>query len=327
MSKATAPDRRRGLGPLVPYALAIGLVAYASVWSWQNWPDISQAFTLLPGYLIALVPAIVVSQLVVGLVNQLAAAHLGADLRASQWISLALASTFANHFLPMRAGAVLRAAYLSRCWNLSVARFASTMLVVYVIGLLANCVGGLSALAWYYFQQQLTCWPLVVLYILVSLGCAAVMFIPAPLTDRRPVFSCWKIVAEFHDGWQQLRGARWLPLHVAALSTTQMGLTTLRLYLSFAAVGHTLKPAGCLLIATLASMSTFLAITPGGLGVQEAAIVFTSLAIGVTPQTSLLAAVVHRAVLSLVVLAIGPFGLMRISHELGRGHGDQAKRR
>jgi uncharacterized membrane protein YbhN (UPF0104 family) len=301
---------------IVSYGVAIGLIVLAAIWISRNWEEISRTISLNPVYAAMIVPVVFLSLLVVGLINQLAATHLGAPLRFREWSSLALGSTFANYVFPARAGALMRATYLKFHCGLSVAAFASTMAAVYVMTLLTNSVLGLGLLGWFWYRQGLESSTLAAIFAVVIAVCGLLLSLPIPLrrTGKEPAW--WQFVIRFHAGWESVRRSHMLLARLVGLIVLLTGLYAVRLYCAFAATGNPLGPAGCMLVATMTAIATFLAFTPAGLGIQEAAIVFVSLAIGVSPEVSLMAAAIDRAVSMAVVAVFGLPAMMRISREI-----------
>ncbi|MCK4620797.1 MAG: flippase-like domain-containing protein [Desulfuromonadales bacterium] len=302
------------LGNVLAYITAVVLIAYAAAWVGQNWEKVSLAFSFSPGYFAVLLPLVIASILLVGLMNQLMASHLGAPLCFKQWAALAFASSLANYILPMRAGAVLRASYFKQRCDLPVTKFTSTMAVVYVMALWTNSVAGLSAIAWFYLQKELISWTLLWGFLGVAGFCSALLtFSPKPRKsepDRRLL----GIIVRIHAGWDMLRRCPVLLAKAGGLSLALTVLYVIRLYVSFAAIGHPVNLPGCLLIAALTAVSVFIAITPAGLGIQEAAIVFAGMMVGVAPEISLLAGAMDRAVSTLVVLVFGSLGMVSLAH-------------
>jgi len=305
----------RWLSKILSYALAAVLIAYAAVWAARHWDRISAAFSLSPGCLVLLLPTVVVSVLTAGLMTQLMARHLGAPLRFVQWASLAFATMFANYVLPMRAGLAVRAAYYKRQAGLSIARFTSFTAASYLITILVNSLIVLAALLWIGLGRGVTSWPLLWGALVVVVLCGSVLaFSPKP-SEERPASGVRGALVRVHTGWEMLRSRPALLWTVGALSFVATLLYTLRLYVAFAAIGYSVDAAGCVLIGALVALSMFISITPAALGIREAAVVFSSLAVGVSPEISLVAATMDRAVTMLVVFVIGPFATVYISRQ------------
>jgi len=295
------------------------LVSSAVMWLVRNSEQVVRIFSFSPLCFLSLIPMVVLSQLVIGLMNQLLATHLGAPLRFRQWVSLAFASTLANYILPMRAGAALRAGYLKHQCNLPFTRFASAMAAVYIITLLSNAGVGIAVMLWFYARKSVFSPMLFGVFLGLAFVCAALLFFPKKACKIRSERRIWTIVEKIYVGWDMLRACPGLLLRIAGLALILTGLFVLRLHVAFAAVGNPANMAGCLLIATLTAVSMFISITPASLGTREAAILFSGMAAGISPEACLLAGGVDRIVAILVAFVLGTFGSIGLARETGKG--------
>jgi uncharacterized protein (TIRG00374 family) len=93
------------------------------------------------------------------------------------------------------------------------------------------------------------------------------------------------------------------------------GLSAFRLWLAFSFVGPTLSLTEiCVLYAVLAAGLSW-AVTPGNLGVKEAAIVLLAAILGIDTETALAASIVDRIASLAIILAVGGFSAYRVSAE------------
>lgn len=310
--------RRRGRSAAA-YVIAAVLIGCAALWVVRHWDRVEAVFSLSPGYLAVLLPLTVLSFLTVGLLNQVVAGHLGARLRFLQWASLAFAAFLANYVLPARAGLAVRAAYYKRIKCFPISSFVSAMAVVYVTTLLVACVICIGALTWLWRVEGLVCRPLFLGAAVAAALCVAVLVLSGRASQRPARPGIWEAFTRIRAGWDMLIRSPGLMICVAGLCIAVAGMGALRLGIAFAATGHRVGVAGCLLLASLVSLSTFISITPAGLGIREAVLVFSSMAIGVPPEQSLIAGATLRAVNILIVFTLGPISAARISREAARG--------
>jgi len=83
-------------------------------------------------------------------------------------------------------------------------------------------------------------------------------------------------------------------------------LGALSLYLEFKVFGMDLSISAAIFLAAMGSLSLLISITPGGLGISEAIIVFSASTLGITPIQSLSAALAGRLVSVIVLFILGP---------------------
>jgi uncharacterized membrane protein YbhN (UPF0104 family) len=102
----------------------------------------------------------------------------------------------------------------------------------------------------------------------------------------------------------------------------------LRLYISFDAFQAQTSPWLLILLAPLVVLVSFIAVTPGGLGVREAAIGYVAFATGYDFNLGLFAGSLDRAVILALTLAIGAPSFVYIWRRLGSllAHGDHVER-
>lgn len=316
MQTAELKSLRRLWPSLLSYGALAAFIAYLIYWYCSNRDSLVHALHLDWRYLGILIPAVAVSIWLIGLLNQVTASQLGAHLTHRRWTALAFASTLANFVLPARAGTALRAAYLRRQCNLSLTHFASTMLACQLLTSMVNATLGLLALAWYWFDAELvsgalfTAFGAVLLISLVLLLLANTnSFSGAPQTRLR---RAW---LDLQDGCRVLRRTPGLTVRLLAIAIALGLLYALRLYVAFLAIGHPVSLIGCVLAGALSSILQLIAVTPGGIGFSEAAIVFATAAAGITPDISLMAALIDRAVAMFVVIVLGTIGMVQISRD------------
>ena len=299
---------------VIGYLITAGLFAWAGIWVTRNWDSVSRAFSLRPGYLLALIPMVVVGVILSGLMNQLMASHLGAPLRFVQWASLAFASTMANYGLPL-AGVTLRAGYYKRQSGFPIASFASGMAVAYVVTVLVNSLTVIAAVAWIGPASGRALPPLMWAAAAVAAVCGLVLAFSPKAAKGEPTHRIWNALARVHAGWDMLRHSPALLAKAFALSLAATLLYALRLWIAFAATGHPTSIPACLLVGGLAALSMFISLTPASLGIREGVIIFSSYAVGVPPEVSLIASTLDRTVAMVIVLPIGSLAAFRLSRE------------
>ena len=89
-------------------------------------------------------------------------------------------------------------------------------------------------------------------------------------------------------------------------------------YLQFRVFGIEVTFVKCIFLSAVGILALLVAITPAGLGINEALVVFSALTIGITPAESLSAVLLGRAVQMLVLFVLGPvFSYTLLKHKPG----------
>ena len=296
--------------------ITIILLIIAGRWIIDNWQQIVSVWHINPKYIVALVPLIVITLLLIGLINQIVSLNLDASLNFSQWSKLAFASTLANYIFPLRAGMALRAYYYNKKCKLSVAYFTSIMTIIHVITLLANSILGLGVLIFLWATIGNSKLIILAAFLLLTCFCIACLkYSPKNI----PSFKFEKLssfLKRMHEGWAQLHNNNQLMYTTLVLSLTITLIYSVRLLISFHALGYSVEILGCIFIGSLVAISTFVSITPAALGIREGAIMAGGLALGVDLEVSLLAGAIDRAVSILVVLILGSHSLFHLNKEM-----------
>lgn len=194
--------------------------------------------------------------------------------------SLVCASALLN-YLPLRAGLVGRTAYLKMKHKLPVKQ--SIVIIFTMVGLSALVLGGATAIIQLAPPD---------LQLGVSLVSTFVGLIVIPLAARGILRRKLKY------GWA------WIPLRMMDLA-----ITTLRMWVAFRVVGYELSVTESIVVAAGGMIVALSGITPNGLGLREWAIGGLSSA---AVPVALAAAVVDRAIETLVIAVAGLFALRNV---------------
>lgn len=226
-----------------------------------------------------------------------------ATIGFSENMALAACANFAN-YLPMRVGTVLRGRYMKQVHGLRYARFGSifgirTVLLVSSSGLL----GAVAAFGLWLVEGR-PAWLLLIGFVAMTTCAAVALLVPLPRLDesgsRLP-----RIWNDFVDGFATARARPHISAIVLALTLVQQLALGLRLYIGFDAFHAEASLWLMLLLAPLVMLVSFVAFTPGGLGLREAAIGYVAFATGYDFNIGLFAGSLDRAVLLILTVVLG----------------------
>jgi uncharacterized membrane protein YbhN (UPF0104 family) len=248
-----------------------------------------------------------------------------ASIGFTENLLVVMSSNFAN-YLPMRVGTVLRGRYMKQVHGLRYARFGSvfgirTVLLVCACGLL----GSAGTLGLWLSGGRLA-WLLLALFISMALASiAALLFhLPRLEADGRRLRRIWN---DFVDGFATARAQPKVSSIVLVLILLQQLTLGLRLSIGFGAFQQQASPWLLLLLAPLIMVVSFVAFTPGGLGIREAAIGYVTLATGYQFDLGLFAGSLDRAVVLVLTALLGPPSLLYMWKRLradGSGSANQS---
>lgn len=191
---------------------------------------------------------------------------------------LVTASALLN-FLPFRPGLVGRAVILRNHHALPLRQSALILLIILATGSIVTLIIGLCAL----FIRDV--WMMGSVLFAVSLLLSGLSGSVASKLLRRPMVMAWL----------------WVPIRLLDAL-----VASLRLWLAFWAMGHTLDLNQSLLAGAAGLLIAMIGLTPNGLGLKEWAIAFIVQSAAVTTlQVGLAASLVDRSMEALVVIVFG----------------------
>ena len=295
--------RRFNIRTVVSILVMAGLALWAAWYIGRNFGQFRQALTFNPKLLAGLSLLAIGQFVAVGLFNRIVLTGFGLNLSFVEWFGLSVVTTLGNYLLPPRGGAGLRAAYLKKKRGLPLSHFLSTFVIFYALNLAVCGLAGLIALAMLPDRGPAGT-VLFWFFALVLAGSvpAAVLPVRASWFDRRGLRPFMRLV----EGWQIIRERPGLVGRVLVMVVVNLLIFWLMITLSYSAAGADLSLPAAAAVTALLSLTSLIALTPGGFGVQEAVLVFSTGALGVQPAQSLAAAVVIRVVILFWTFVLGP---------------------
>lgn len=323
--------------------LLLFLVSVAAYYFYRHLDDLKSFFLLRPLYIFFMIVAGTGQFFISGFFNGIILKPCSIVIKVRELFAIAVMTSIGNYILPFRGGLGLRAIYLKKKYNFPYSYFMSGMMGIFLIFFLTNSLLGLGSLLLLYYYRGVAFPPLFFIFGLVLL----LVFFPflasfkdfplgriiKPLESDTPLYS---ILSKNHVGWLALllqkifeflgRAIKgWLQISRNPTAIFQLVLLTLlncvanTVLLYYGFLSSSVQPdiLGLLMISSLLSVSGLVNITPAGLGIQEAAIVFSSGVLGISMTQSLMASLFVRFLSIALALTLAPF----VSHYLSNGDG------
>jgi uncharacterized membrane protein YbhN (UPF0104 family) len=258
----------------------------------------------------AMMAVYIATRIVDGDVLRVALLGLGHRIGHYRAFLLAMVMTYTNLIVP-RAGMGAPAIYLKHRMGVAYADFFALLIPTVVLQMLAVAVCGLAcqaalSLGWgHVFHKSVAA-----LFAGTILASLAVLYAPMPRGGRGRVAQfLHRLVA----AWQRLMGNGALAWRIFAAQLVICLLCGVRLHLAFTALGVSVNFFAAMLMSMLAQMTILIAITPGAMGVREAAILLAAPLLGALPAGTLGNAVaLDRLVWMIAVVGIGQWGAWRL---------------
>jgi len=241
---------------------------------------------------------------IVGQFTQIILRAFGLTLTFREWFGLPVITTLGNYVLPFRGGSGLRAAYLKKRHAFPLTDFLSTFVAIYLVVLIVNAAVGLTALALSPSWRGPGGTAVALFFGLVLAGSLGLVIFPLPKdgVQRLKIKTLIRLV----EGWQKIKEHPQVTVRLFIMSLANTVTGMLVVYVGFLAMDVRVGLAGSALVVALQALTLFMAVTPGGLGIQDAVLVFTAQALGVSPTQGLALAVAVRALTLFWSLILGP---------------------
>jgi hypothetical protein len=224
------------------------------------------------------------------------------DIRLGGLEAYALATTNAlGNYLPIpQAGAVARGVYLNRVHHFPYATYAASVVVTYVSSLALSGLVGLAGLGILAMTGHVAGWPLWLVF--AALSTSLLMF--TPLSGMLPLPAR---LAGFRYGMIALRRHHVLA-KIVILQLILIALTATGLWLACRALpgGEGVTWFDGLMMGLLIMAAGIANVTPGNLGLEQAAAMFTAHLLQIKPEMGFLASSLFRVMAVWVVFVIGP---------------------
>jgi hypothetical protein len=235
-----------------------------------------------------------------GRIGKELAGEFGIRLGALEAYALATTNALGNYLPIPQAGAVARGVYLNRVHHFSYATYAASVVVTYVSSLALSGLVGLAGLAALAASGRVVPPPLWVIF--GALSASLLMF--TPLSARVPLPAR---MAGFRQGMVALRRHHVLS-KIIGLQMVLIALTATGLWLACRALpgGENISWFDGLMMGLLIMAAGIANVTPGNLGVEQAAAMFTAHLLHIKPEMGFLASSLFRVMAIGVVFAIGP---------------------
>ena len=207
------------------------------------------------------------------------------------------------NFAPMKFGTVFRAGYLKRHYQLSFTNFATFFVYVTLLMILTSSLVGLILLIHIYGLKTHQSKVLAIVFIAGIIG--SLIFLVVPLPTPKGQSRIVDLLRNYFIGHNQLSGSRKTILVSAIVLTINFLFESARIGIIYHSMGKDLHPGGYVVLGSISSVVFFLGLTPGSLGIKEAALGFSAVVLGIPLEVGILAALLERAVTLIYAFTAG----------------------
>jgi uncharacterized membrane protein YbhN (UPF0104 family) len=239
-------------------------------------------------------------------------------LNWKEWFGLASVTSMGNYLTPFSGGLVARAAYLKHRYDFPYTLFLAMLTANYMISFAVISVTG-SVTALTRIGIGSFSWPVLLFFLATLSTILLVSFVPSMAAGKK--HRLLRLIQPALEGFGIIRQDRALCGKLIALTLFNIAAGGLLYFMAFTAIGFSVPFTVSLLVYLLTSFTILINVTPGNIGVQEAAASFAAGILGAGADMGLLAALIVRAVTILSAFALGPIFSYLLSKELTKNPG------
>ena len=251
-----------------------------------------------------LIILIILSYFVIGLTTKILLKPLYIKLGVFESIAMALMTGFYNLITPFKGGFAARAVYLNKKHSSSYTDFVAAISANYIMAFLAAAILGIISSSIIFIYTSNFNLPIFLIFTATIIICLIMVYFYKILPYTR--FKILNYFIAIVNGYYIIRKHRKTIVYTFILSFVQVIIGAIMLMIQFRIFSINLNFIEAVFLSSIGMVGLILAVTPAGLGINEAIIVFASLILGISPVSSLSAALLGRAVSILVLFILGP---------------------
>lgn len=298
---------------LVGTAILVGFVAY--LWSNRALFDEVSRFTVADVFLCVLL--IIATWVTTSAQSYVLFRASQCEIRFLECVVLTVASIFGNH-IPLRIGTVARIHYMKLVHELDYVTFVSISSIRLVLTMISAGALGLAAVLVMVYRGNPLSFELLAIFTAFTIGPGLVYLLAPKRVEFRHQNVFFRALNKLIVGIQVLKEQPRVGLVCLSLIGFQHLLVGARFLLVAHLIGQSLEPSTAAVLVSVTSISNFLAVTPGGIGVRESVMGYATLATGANFTQGLMTGAVDRVILLALVALLGGASFLSVWVRLNR---------
>ena len=294
------------LGEYVKIFITIVVLVFFIYYFVNNRDDFVHVLSTSPKYLI---PIFIINTGVLflnGVFIKIILKSFKKNIYISEASYLAVVSSLANYFLPMRGGLIYKSVYLKKKFKFPFSHFISSLYGNYIIVFLVNSLIALIVLFLIQSRTSVLSLPLYAFFGMLFVSMIVLSVVKFPVEKIREgkykfVNRVVNIIKNILNGWNIILKDKKLLISLLMITILGFIFSVLLFYLQFQALGINTNLVSVILYSCLSGVSLLVSLTPGSLGIREGIFVITSDILGITNEQVMQLALLDRGV-GLVVM-------------------------
>lgn len=232
---------------------------------------------------------------------------------------LQFANNFLNRFIS-EGGAVYRGAYLKTQFAFPISKFLASLGGVYIISLITNAIIGILLTFVIYLIEKVYNPFIIGLFTIMLLVTGSLLLIKPKFESTN-----WLLnrINQVINGWNRIKKNKNLIQKISLLSALSLLNSSLTVFIAYRGLGADIRILNSFFYSTISAMANIINLTPGGLGINEGILMFSSDVIGVTSEIVLLGALMLRAIGMITTLSFGGISYLILNYRLQKTNKSQ----
>jgi len=279
-------------------------IFWLAVYLYLHGSDFRSLSLVSPWLILVLIVLFMLNYFIIGLATKILLKPLYIKLGFFESIAISIMAGFYNLVTPFKGGFAARAVYLNKKHSSSYTDFVAASSADYIMIFLAAGILGVissSIIFMYRFAFNL---PVFLIFVATTSLCLITVYFYRLLPFTK--YSLVNYFVAVVNSYYIIRKSKRTIVYTFVLSVAQVLIGAVMLMIQFKIFNIDLNFIEAVFLSSIGMIGLAVAITPAGLGISEAIMVFASLILGISPISSLSAALLGRAVSIVVLFILGP---------------------
>ncbi len=292
------------------WVITLSIISLFIWYFFYNITDFSLLLKINPIFIVTLILVNVLSIAMNGVFMKWSISLFGKHIKLNESVKVSFISTAGNFFAPSGSGLGFRAVYLKKRHGVSYSDYISIILCNYAMVFLVSSIIGLASLYALREKASSVFVVLVIFFVTLLIASLGAFFVRVKNNNKNSIFKVrWakkilEVLGQVSEGWDLILANKKIASKLMLLVIFITFLMVIGMYCIVSSLGLDISIPSLVLFSVLGSLSVFINITPGNLGVKEAVYIACSAVIGLTTPQILSIALVDRAVMFIVLFLL-----------------------
>jgi uncharacterized membrane protein YbhN (UPF0104 family) len=293
------------------YVVPISFLMWAGWYVYFNYTEFKILSNIRISYIVTITVCYILSLVVTSIMNMKILQKYNLNIGLWEHFRITVVASCLNMITPVRGGAAFRAVYMRQKYGFDYSSFLASMTGMYILNIFVLSSAGIITMV--VIGAQLGCYDpvssFIFFFIAIMLGC--IIFRPrhTEISKIWKGLSHYSLKAKIKDafiGWSLIRtDGNFIYIYIF-LTLCNLILGSLIIHLSFESIGLNVHVVVSLYLSIVQGLSGLITISPGGLGIVEAIMIFVSRELHIEVAQILLIAMIYRIIFLSTLIILTP---------------------